>query len=90
MPFCCYSGCYSASANAVFRVYRDVYLGCLPWAKNARFLGYRHGYQRFGYRPTDRLISGHTAQDQQSVGCQLQKKTRRIGRVWCRSGFVAV
>ena len=27
MLFCCYSGCYSASANAVFRVYRDVYRG---------------------------------------------------------------
>lgn len=35
VPICRYSGCYSASANAVFHVYRVVYRGCLPWAKNA-------------------------------------------------------
>ena len=85
--FRCYSGCYSASANAAFRCL-PICLPprCLPWAKNARFLGYRLGYQRFGYRPTDRLISGHTAQDQQSVGCHRQKKTRLragCGVFWC-------
>lgn len=67
--FCCYSAVTAPRQMRCFAVYR----GCLPRAKNARFLGYRRGYQRFGYRPTDRLISGHTEQDQQSVAIAKRK-----------------
>lgn len=48
---------------------------------NARFRGYL-----VGYRPSNRLFSGHTAQDQKSVGCHRQKKTRLragCGVFWC-------
>ena len=72
---------YSFAVTSVVTAPRQMrcfmFTRCLPWAKNARFHGYRRGYQCLGYRPSNRLISGHTAQDQQSVGCQHQKKTRR-------------
>ncbi len=89
VQFCCFSAVTSVVTGArpmrCFAVYRVVYRCLVTSPANARFHGYRLGYQCLGYRTTDRLISGHTAQAQQSVGCRSKRKPgSRPGCVWVR------